>query len=691
MKKFNKYLTLGAVAFVSAGFAASCDTSKDNDFVAEYEGAPGIYFSTTENSYLELQEDQNTITYKVYRDVAGEAVTVAVEVTPLDEYDVDDIYTFPSSVTFEAGSKVADYVIGYDISKAEMGVEQEYELVLDTEPTPFSTNTVVLTLVNPAPWTYLGVGEYYDWFWGVSDTSYGTNVEFYQHGLNPNIYRVSNPYVALNGENSYFEFIVLQPGYEFLGETITQTDLVGWSMVYCEFESSYADDMYFVFPGYFSNYPTQASWRNNRVVLYQENGMPGYITLAGIYYMFEAQAGADYTNDPSVEIIFPGFVIQDTSVEVAYEGILKGNDQNETVLLNVELGEDITIARAAVAPGKNSDQLVNAIINGTANFTEFSASGNVKVPFGNNNQTGDYVAAVVGYVDDEAKNSDAVTFFYISSESDYDPNEGWKSLGYVQYTDGFMCSNVFLQDPPVTYYVEIQENEKTAGLYRLVNPYGPGSIWLDGEYNPYTATYVVCDASDPKHVYLPANEQSLTIPYNDGSYDDFEQTFSEAGYYIASGLTQAEIEAEEVYGTLDNGKITFPARTLLMYITNYTATGSVVDQYTGYYYANIVLDYDSYQASQGKQPYLLDANGDLVAPFLIDLNTITSKAPAMAANTVVKSFASPQIQKVKDALKVNRLLEKKNREAMEKQAGKSGKNFTSLETVNKINKVKRHH
>ncbi|MCH5240480.1 MAG: hypothetical protein J1F38_09670 [Muribaculaceae bacterium] len=635
MKNYIKNISLAVACLAGMSGMTSCDDTKNNDFVDYYDGKPGVYFSTTENSYLELVEGQNTISMPVYRDEAGDALTVPITVTPLYQEEETDIYTFPSSVTFAAGSKVADLVIGYDITKAEMGVEQEFEVTLDSEATPFSTNTVVITLVSPAPWEYLGEGEYYDWFWGVSESGNGTRVKFWQQGINKNIYRISNPYVALNDEDSYFQFVVLQPGDVFLGESITQQDLVGWSEIYLEYSAADGDDVYFFFPGYFQNWTHESSWVYNRVVDYQDDGKPGYIQLAGVYFLPNLGAGASYVNNPTIEIIFPDFEVLDYSLEMSYLGILKDSSQKESALLNVELGADITDARAAVAPGTNADALVASILSGTAKYIEFSESGNVTVPF-NYTETGNYVVAVVGYIGNEAKSYDTASFLYVSSGANYDPNEGWETLGYVQYTDGFICTRTFLEPPyayPCTYYVELQESIDTPDLYRLVNPYGPGSIWdPTSEYDPYTATYIEIDATNPQKVVLTPSDQQFVMSYEDGTIDVLEQVWCVAGYYEENNRPDL---ATNAYGSFTNGKFTFPATALMAYWDSTDPD----PEYTGYFTANFVLDWDNYVASGGEDPLLYNDYGEIVAPFMVDLNTLTAIKPASAAKTSVRTMS----------------------------------------------------
>lgn len=645
MNKINKYISLATVALIGAGGMMSCDDSKDSDFVTEYDGPSGIYFSNTENAYLELSEDQTTITYHVFRDVAGEEVTVAIAVSPMGNYSVKDIYTFPESVTFPAGSKVADFIIGYDISKAQIGVEQQYQLVLDAEPNPFSSNEIVITLVNPAPWTLLGTnGKYYDFAFGVSEDSTGpATVSVWQQGLDPNLFRISNPYIAYNDdENSYFQFRVLQPGDVFFGVTITQPDIVAYDMYFITYDSEEDTDLYVAFPAYFMGFESESSWIYNRVIGYQDNGLPGEIMLSPIYY-YDGKGGADMSKDGPISIIFPDYVALDTDMEVNYEGVLTPENQIQEVLLSVILGADLNKARAAVTEGSDGDALITAIEDGSAKYVEFNDSGNVKIPFGNENPTGYYTAAVVAYNGNDVKATDYVTFLYISTSSNYDPNEGWKSLGYVDYSDGFVCSCpvLFLPEPLQTYSVEIQESEETAGIYRLVNPYGAAYPYSNVEEdNPYLPKYLYIDASNPDKVVILESPQDLTL-YAQDQYGnvvpatDLTLCWSLADYYRQNGYTDDQIAAAGAYfGTYTNNKITFPAAFIQTQNGEQFLNSALIANWEfpdypeddGLYSANLVMDYDSYQKSGETDPYLYVSPGKFYAPFLVDMSTLTQTA-----------------------------------------------------------------
>lgn len=698
MKKFNKYISLSVVALMAAGFAASCDDSKDNDFVQEYDGPGGIYFSNTESAYLELSDDANTIVYRVYRDQAGPELTVNIAVTPTQNYSTNP-YTFPSSVTFEAGSKVADYVIGYDISKTTIGEEQQYQLVLDAEPNPFASNSVIITLVNPAPWTLLGIGDYYDYGFFVDweGNTGPVKVQVYQQGLDKNIFRISNPYIELNGdENAYFEFRLLQEGDRFMNVNITVPDLVGYTMFYMMYWEEDKDDIYIAFPGYF--FDNISSWVNNRVLEYQDNGLPGIIQIAPVYYLYNTGDGYNASVDPYIYINFPDYVSLDTSLNVSYEGILTNSEQTQEVLLSVNLGADISEARAAVTAGRDASELIQQLEEGSIDYTEFKNSGNVKIPFGNENPTGYYTAAVVAFADGQAKASGSVEFLYISTSTDYDPNEGWNSLGYVDYTDGYVCACpiLFLPDPIQTYSLEIQESEDTPGLYRLVNPYGAAYRYSNVEEdNPYMPYYLYINASDPNYVTILESPQNLILYAQDDENSDpyaaatLNSCWSLAESYLAAGNTREEIEAAGAYfGKYANDVISFPNAFIANFqgqqflqsalIGSWEMAG-VSEEDNGYYSANLVMDYNIYQSSNGEEIYMLNPDGTFYAPFKVDMSTLTQTANYRQNGHVMltsKATMYPQSRILKMQKMVKAPIEKNSKT---QQVSTLSKNRTSIQ------------
>lgn len=94
-----------------------------------------------------------------------------------------------------------------------------------------------------------------------------------------------------------------------------------------------------------------------------------------------------------------------------------------------------------------------------------------------------------------------------SAEEPENPNEGWKSVGNATLYDPWLLPAFdILEDAAENgYAVELQQNEKTATLYRLVNPY-KGECPV-AQYNTCTKNgYIEFDIADPEHVWFNTTE-----------------------------------------------------------------------------------------------------------------------------------------------------------------------------------------
>lgn len=148
----------------------------------------------------------------------------------------------------------------------------------------------------------------------------------------------------------------------------------------------------------------------------------------------------------------------------------------------------------------------------------------------------------------------------------WDDNENWKDLGNATYGDafirdaytGFGCDN---------YLVPIQEHKSQPGLYRLVNPYS--TAWPN--YNKFASDemttvcndghkhYLVIDATKPERVMIPASPTGLDA--GSGAV----QVYSACWDYINNeGMDAEDPQIVPDYGTLADGKITFPGGALII-------------------------------------------------------------------------------------------------------------------------------
>ena len=133
--------------------------------------------------------------------------------------------------------------------------------------------------------------------------------------------------------------------------------------------------------------------------------------------------------------------------------------------------------------------------------------------------------------------------------------EVFKSLGNAAYTDDYIAGLFGVE--PVTYEVEVEESVDNPGKYRLVNPYGECFPYNEpGDWDDSKNYYLVINAQDPECVYVELSPMGLKWGYDMSAY-------SYAAYMLDSGATLADVKASGNGGTLVDGVITFPVKSLL--------------------------------------------------------------------------------------------------------------------------------
>jgi hypothetical protein len=137
----------------------------------------------------------------------------------------------------------------------------------------------------------------------------------------------------------------------------------------------------------------------------------------------------------------------------------------------------------------------------------------------------------------------------------------WENIGTGTFTDAIL-SGFYGDKKPKTYQVAVEQRVDRPGYYRIVNPYGEG-------YPDYTAEafsakhahnhYIFIDATDPDAVIL--EEAPVGADY--GKVGD-ARISSTAAQALANGsMTLSDVKSKKMCGTLKDGTITFPKKTLL--------------------------------------------------------------------------------------------------------------------------------
>ena len=136
--------------------------------------------------------------------------------------------------------------------------------------------------------------------------------------------------------------------------------------------------------------------------------------------------------------------------------------------------------------------------------------------------------------------------------------EKFKSLGMGLYTEDFLVG-LFEGMENLTYEVEVEESIDNPGKYRLVNPYGEAFPYNSpADYDATQDYYMVINAQDPEGVYIPLQSVGCDWGYGDWA------VYSYASYYLDGGYSLDEVKATGVCGTLVDGVITFPTKSLLI-------------------------------------------------------------------------------------------------------------------------------
>ena len=465
MKIFNRHIFTAAILATSFGMLTSC-SDKDDYMPGGMVDGVQAYFPSTESTSYQLSANVNTFTIAVYRVNDSETVSVPVTVTASSTNTATDAFTFPGSVSFNAGEKKANILVEYNLDEISYDQSQSFTVKLDdTATTPYGASEVTISVVYLSPWTLLGTGKYTDtWDW-VNDDGETTTVQFYQNGNDPNLFRITNPYEwYISVERpEYFEFRLLQPGDVFYNQTVPDLGItmVGYNDFPIEWNSNYDDDIYLVFPGRFTSLADPINWVFNYVTDWQDNGLPGEIHISPYYYMFN-NGGWNYTTSEPISMIFPGFNPVDVSVAVTYNGMLHKADETLEAVAYVELGADVSEAKVAVVAGSfPSTEQLNGIEDGSIESVTISATSQVNLAFDEANPEGKYSVVAISYYEGESRSYDYATFTYTPATA-----ETWSLVGTGLYTYlEFWEENLGLE-PEV---LELYESDATPGKFKITH------------------------------------------------------------------------------------------------------------------------------------------------------------------------------------------------------------------------------
>lgn len=360
MKYITKFLLMGIVAV--AGLLSACTSSDDFEPGPKDSGAQ-VYFPNTIPSEFNVGDDESSVTIPVRRVVTDEALTVNILASI--EQGQEGILNIPSSVSFEAGSDLANLVITFDRSALVDGTEYKASLLLNDEQnlTQYGNNMIDITII-PWPWEELGTGKYRDgWLCGLFEGNLvELDVTIHKHKSQEGVYMVEEMFgwtfmteffgatqSQLSGQFSYTPTNITIDCSDPANVKIAKqyTGITEGIKNYGDFLIESAA------PGTFVN----------GVITFPEDGINAYMT--------------GYSSNPlptnpdgTFRIMLPGAEITDYTLTAAYGGMLVNSDNSSaSAVIDFTYGTDVTGINYVIAEGDveaSAATLAAQIANGTA-------------------------------------------------------------------------------------------------------------------------------------------------------------------------------------------------------------------------------------------------------------------------------------------------------------------------------------
>lgn len=384
MKYITKFLLMGIVAV--AGLLSACTSSDDFEPGPKDSGAQ-VYFPNTIPSEFNVGDDESSVTIPVRRVVTDAAMTVNILASI--EQGQEGILNIPSSVSFEAGSDLANLVITFDRSALVDGTEYKASLLLNDEQnlTQYGNNMIDITII-PWPWEELGTGKYRDgWLCGLFEGNLvELDVTIHKHKSQEGVYMVEEMFgwtfmteffgatqSQLSGQFSYTPTNITIDCSDPANVKIAKqyTGITEGVYNYGDFLIESAA------PGTFVN----------GVITFPEDGINAYMT--------------GYSSDPlptnpdgTFRIMLPDAEITDYTLTAAYSGMLVNSDNSSaSAVIDFTYGADVTGIHYVIAEGDveaSAATLAAQIANGTAenilsveDFTVGAGSVSVKADLAN--------------------------------------------------------------------------------------------------------------------------------------------------------------------------------------------------------------------------------------------------------------------------------------------------------------------
>lgn len=570
--KIKNILSVACLSLALGAGLASCSEEHAEYTAAEVLANAQVYFSPVQTavSNVDLKEGESVCNIVLSRaNVEGEC-TVKLDVKQTGFASSSETLSIPASVTFAAGDSLVNIPLAYDATKLEFDDKDTITITLaDAElASPYGYSFYTFTACVPAPWVSLGMCTYTEDIitspYGIKSVSY--EVELQENETYPGYYRLVNPY----GE----PFPYNEPGdYDDSKDYYLYIHAEDPNFVYIDrhdFLLNWGDGEIGVisYPSYYVENGYEMDNVKQKVPELFGKLANGEITFPAnsLLWMLNGEVYNYANTNGKFSVLMPGVEKKDYSTLATYTGIFTDVAGNSYACATLALGDDVVAdatALATVQPAEyDATAVADALASGDLPGTEVSA-GTIQVPFDVQEMSGQLQLIIAVVVNGEVKSCEATLFEYYGGGGDANP---WKSIGTGIYVDDIFCPMFYADETqtttlePIEYEVEVLENRDNPGVYRVMNPYGPGVYpYYDafkqwGISLPAAGKYLEIDASDPEGVNI--FDQDLYFDWGEGSMG----FVTYGSYLLANGYYSKDVLKQyQALGVVKDGVIVLPS------------------------------------------------------------------------------------------------------------------------------------
>lgn len=420
MKKFKFSHLLLAIVGVLA--FASCQHEHADWTPGVQDASMGVYFPDT--SHVDLAVDGTEAEIVVKRFKTTEAASVKVRIEDIDKCglftvqgtEFDDEGGAIVNVDFAAGAEESFIIFGYDSSDLVAGAIYSFSIQLDqADASLYGVSNTVFTLAIPEPWKSLGKGTYRDDFLAPlygGPSGVIVEVEVVQHELEPNRYRMVEPYsqamcpYIIGGVPE--DMTYTGPGYvEFVvdenGNVVIPSSPLGFKL---DVGTGGPVDFYLATVYADQNTPLYGKF---------EEGVFWFTTPQSIMWHIPDGRG-NYANQNGLfALALPGYSIRDYSISAAYAGMVTESDNVTTsALLEFAVGSDVQSYKFTILDGNVVDatDTIAAIVEGSEDITIYEAEADELAWTLDLGAAGIYTVVAVPYADEAVVDEAIVYPFY---------------------------------------------------------------------------------------------------------------------------------------------------------------------------------------------------------------------------------------------------------------------------------------